>query len=276
MQPHLMHMSLKELKHNSVMANQLSRLISSERTVHAFLFIGSSEERLELGREFAKAILCSEGSGDSCGKCLSCRKFDHGNHEDFILVERPENKQSILVGQIEELQEKLIFKAFGEKRVAIISDAHLMNAQAQNKLLKTLEEPAEGTVLILLADSRENLLPTILSRCSCYYLQESAGTFSAEAKDMAKQFALLVTAQAPFYKKKDCLKPILSSKDDARTKGIEFLCALEEELRQILLDGNTCSLDCLTNAFAEMEEALKNLKLSYNTAYVLKNMCLRI
>ena len=269
-------MSLKDLKQNTIIADQLRRLISSERTVHAFLFIGPDEERMELGKEFAKAILCSDGHGDSCGKCLSCRKFDHDNHEDFIMVQRSDNKQSILAGQIEELQEKLIFKAFGDKRVAIISEAHLMNPQAQNKLLKTLEEPADGTVLILLADNKESLLPTILSRCSCYYLQESAASFSPEAREMAKQFAQLIDNRAPFYKKKDCIKPILASKDDARTKGIEFLTALEEELRQLLLNNSSCGLDCVTNAFAELEEALKNLKLSYNTAYVLKGMCLRI
>lgn len=269
-------MSLKELKENSIIAGQLSRLISAGRTVHAFLFIGPYEERLALGKAFAKAILCSDGHGDSCDRCLSCRKFDHGNHEDFIMMERTEGKQSIVVAQIEELQEKLSFKSFGDRRVAVISEAHLMNPQAQNKLLKTLEEPADGTVLILLADSRENLLPTILSRCSCYYLQESAASFSVEAQELARQFAMLIDQKAPFYKKKDCLKPILASKDDARTKGIEFLTALEEELRRLLLEGSKCGLETITNAFSEMEEALKNLKLSYNTAYVLKGMCLRI
>lgn len=268
-------MSLKELKENRIIAGQLSTIMEAGKTVHAFLFIGPDKPARELGMAFAKALLCSESAGDSCDRCLSCRKFDHSNHEDFILVERSENRAGLVVSQIEELQKQLQYKAFGNTRVAVIAEAQLLNPASQNKLLKTLEEPAPGTVLILLADSRENLLPTILSRCSCYYLQESAPDYEAEAVQTAKQFAMLVAQEAPFYKKKDCIKQILASKDEARAKGLEFLGALEEELHEMLVK-QSCSLEILTNALRRTEEAVRGLKMSYNTAYVLKGMCIKI
>lgn len=268
-------MSLKDLKENRIIAGQLSKLMAVGRTVHAFLFIGPDKPARELGFAFAKAILCRESADDSCDRCLSCRKFDHSNHEDFILVERSENRAGLVVSQIEELQKQLQYKAFSGMRVAMIAEAQLLNTASQNKLLKTLEEPAPGTVLILLADSRENLLPTILSRCSCYYLQEAAADFNTEAVQTAKQFAMLAAQEAPFYKKKDCIRQILASKDEARSKGLEFLGALEEELHTMLVN-NSCSLEILTNALRQTEEAVKSLKMSYNTAYVLKGMCIKI
>ena len=271
----LIDMSLKELKENRIIAAQLTKLMGAGKTVHAFLFIGPDKPARELGTAFAKALLCEESLDDSCDQCLSCRKFDHSNHEDFTLVERSENRAGLVVSQIEELQKKLQYKAFGSTRVALIAEAQLLNTASQNKLLKTLEEPAPGTVLILLADSRENLLPTILSRCSCYYLQESASDYSLEATETAKQFALLISKNAPFYKKKDCIKQILASKDEARGKGLEFLGALEEELHG-MLTGGSCDINILTSALRQTEEAVRGLKMSYNTAYVLKSMCIRI
>lgn len=267
-------MSLKELKENRIIASQLSSLIKSGRTVHAFLFTGPEKPARELGMAFAKALLCRESEDDSCDSCTSCRKFDHSNHEDFILVERSENRAGLVVSQIAELQQKLQYKALGGTRVALIADAQLLNQASQNKLLKTLEEPAPGTVLILLADSRENLLPTILSRCSCYYLQEASPAYDAQAVQAAEQFAALIAQQAPFYRKKDCIRQILASKDDAREKGLEFLGALEEELHQMLIN-RSCSLEILTDALHRTEEAVRELKMSYNTAYVLKGMCIK-
>ena len=270
----LIVMSLARLTENRAVAAQLSSLLASGRTVHAFLFTGPAESRKKLAEAFAKAILCGTG-GDSCDVCLSCRKFDHGNHEDYLFISRTENRQSIVAAQIEELQAALQFKAFGSSRVAVIDEAHLMNPTAQNKLLKTLEEPAPGTVILLLAESRDGLLPTILSRCSCYSLTEGENAVAADAMEMARSFVSLIAADAPFYRKKECIRPILDAKEEARADALAFLDALTELCGEYIRSGGL-PLEKLTLTVRTAEAASWDLRNAYNTGYVLKGMCLKL
>ena len=178
-------MSFAETNKNSAVAQQLRSLLNSGRLVHAFLFVGTKEERLQTGRALARAILCVQPvQGDACGDCPSCRKFDHGNHEDFLYLDLEtapgSAKTQIGVDAVEHLQEQLKLKPFGKRHVVLIEEAHLLNTAAQNKLLKTLEEPAGDSVLILLAEKKDALLPTVVSRCSTYYLED--GGFEPDAE----------------------------------------------------------------------------------------------
>ncbi len=96
--------------------------------------------------------------------CKSCRKILSGNHPDIHFIEP--SGAFIRIDQIRELCHTLSMKPYeAETRVVIISDAHLMNPEAANALLKVLEEPPERTVLILIAPQPSDLLPTVLSRC---------------------------------------------------------------------------------------------------------------
>jgi DNA polymerase-3 subunit delta' len=101
---------------------------------------------------------------DSCGVCRVCRKILSGNHPDIISVE-PEGLL-IKIGKIRELSKKLSLKPNEARfRVVMIHQAHCMNPEASNALLKILEEPPEQTLLILVTQQASDLLPTILSRC---------------------------------------------------------------------------------------------------------------
>jgi len=125
---------MNELQHNSKIKDQISKMLDSGRTPHAFIFVGSSKEsRLEMGNWLAGKVLCHDD--------LARLKFEHGNHEDFIRLSKPDDRESLGVPQIEELIEKLRFKPYGTCYAVIIEDAGIMLPQAQNKLLKTLEEP---------------------------------------------------------------------------------------------------------------------------------------
>lgn len=100
----------------------------------------------------------------SCGRCRSCRKIQVDSHPDIIRMEPA--GQYIRIAQIRELLGTLAMKPYEAKlRVVIISDAHAMNPEAGNALLKILEEPPESTILILTASGTADLLPTIVSRC---------------------------------------------------------------------------------------------------------------
>ena len=131
-------MSFAETNKNRAVAQQLRSLLNSGRLVHAFLFVGTKEERLQTGRALARAILCVQPvQGDACGDCPSCRKFDHGNHEDFLYLDLEtapgSAKTQIGVDAVEHLQEQLKLKPFGKRHVVLIEEAHLLNTAAQNR-----------------------------------------------------------------------------------------------------------------------------------------------
>lgn len=121
-----------------------------------------------VAKETAGALLCaapeSREHRDSCGVCASCRKVSGGDHPDLHWLAA--KGASISVDDVRFLQESLSFQAFERgRKVVIIRDAFRMTREASNALLKTLEEPPPGTHLFLLAHHRNQLLPTLVSRC---------------------------------------------------------------------------------------------------------------
>lgn len=101
---------------------------------------------------------------EACGSCKSCRKFNSGSHPDLIHL-KPQS-QVTKIAQIRELRQVLAMKPFEARlRVVIIGEAHTLNPEASNALLKVLEEPPPGTIFILVTADTHDLLPTILSRC---------------------------------------------------------------------------------------------------------------
>jgi DNA polymerase III subunit delta' len=117
----------------------------------------------------AQAIHCTELESDFCGGCGACRAVQKGNHADVRLLEPLSNKRDISIQQVRELEKALSLRSFsGRQKVAIIDPATLMNWPAQNALLKTLEEPPQSCVLILVASNAGGLLPTVRSRAFAF------------------------------------------------------------------------------------------------------------
>ena len=137
------------------------------RLHHAYLFVGMEgvgKKTIALG--LAKAIHCSAATGDFCGECADCARIQDGNHPDVRIIEPLAGKKEISIQQIRELEKELNFRSFsGKKKIAILDPANLMNLSAQNALLKTLEEPPQDSLLILIAANGGALLPTLRSRC---------------------------------------------------------------------------------------------------------------
>ncbi len=151
------------------LVDNLKNAIRYGKISHAYLIQG---ERLSGKRMaaniFARALQCEaeDGEGKPCGKCRSCRQAMNGNHPDIIYVEH-EKPKVISVNDIrEQINADIAIKPYsGEHKVYIVDEAEKMNAQAQNAILKTLEEPPSYAVILLLAENAEAMLPTILSRC---------------------------------------------------------------------------------------------------------------
>lgn len=133
---------------------------------HALLFTGiEGVGKRTVAAAFAMACNCSRPRGaEPCGECSACRRIAADTHPDILRVS-PSGPQ-IKIEQVRELCRRLEMKPYEARvRVAIVAEAHRMNANAANALLKMLEEPPPATVLILTAPQPADLLPTIVSRC---------------------------------------------------------------------------------------------------------------
>lgn len=145
----------------------LNAHLRAERVPQALLIHGAAGiGKLGLAEAFAQRLLCDTSGEQACGVCPGCRLFLAGTHPDFIKVQPAEPGKGIGVDAVRGLIGQLALKSqFGGYRAVIIAPAHLMNISAANALLKTLEEPAERTAMLLLSDAPASLPATILSRC---------------------------------------------------------------------------------------------------------------
>jgi DNA polymerase III subunit delta' len=160
-------MSFAEVVGHAKQLETLRAALSSRRLHHAYLFLGpEGVGKRTVAVALAKAIHCDESNGDSCGRCVNCARIDDANHPDVRVVEALSGKKEISIQQIREIERELRYRSFsGKRKIAIVDPAAMMNPSAQNALLKTLEEPPEDSLIILIAPNAGGLLPTLRSRC---------------------------------------------------------------------------------------------------------------
>ena len=157
-------MSFEDIVGNNKIKRELQEIVKNNSISHSYLFSGEEGIGKKLfAKEFARMLLCLKNN-KACGECSSCVKFDSENNPDFSIIEPDGN--SIKIAQIRELQEYVYIKPIvPSKKVFIINDSDKMTEVAQNSLLKTLEEPPEYIIIILVASNENKLLNTIKSRC---------------------------------------------------------------------------------------------------------------
>lgn len=147
--------------------NLLRRAAAGGRLAHAYLFRGpAGVGKKTLARAFGNYLNCLAPlpQQDACGHCPSCRKLRGGNHPDRLRIE-PDGA-AIKIAQIRELKRALTYPPLEARlRVVLLCDVHTMRKEAANSLLKLLEEPPPGNLLILTGDGASEILPTITSRC---------------------------------------------------------------------------------------------------------------
>lgn len=148
--------------------NFFRRSVERGQVSHAYILSGEKGSGKRMIMEaFSAALLCDHPvHGEACGTCPSCGRFSRHNHPDFVEVLH--EKPSVI--SVKEIREQVIdVISMGpiesKYKIYFIEDAELLNAAAQNALLKTIEEPPSFAVIILLTDNRNAFLPTILSRC---------------------------------------------------------------------------------------------------------------
>lgn len=176
----------------------LQRAILADRISHAWLFCGPSASDLQaIALAFAATLQCTERApdvADACMMCRSCRRAVDGNHPD-ILVWSHEKAKTFSVDEVRSLVSDVSIRPFeSTRKIYIVPDAHLMRPEAQNALLKTLEEPPEYVVIILLSNSADAMLETIRSRCQMVELTAGEAELDPALRQIAEDILLHVSS----------------------------------------------------------------------------------
>ena len=161
--------SFKDVVGHKNIIKYISSAVQADAVSHAYILSGErgSGKRL-LANLFAMSLQCQNRAedGEACGKCQSCKQAQSGNQPDIIKVTH-EKPNTISVDDIRtQVNNDIVIKPYSSKyKIYIIPDAEMMTVQAQNAILKTIEEPPEYAVILLLTSNIDSLLPTIRSRC---------------------------------------------------------------------------------------------------------------
>ena len=161
------------------------------RLSHAYIISGPVKETTyALAEILAQAYVCASEGNSPCGTCSNCRKAKGNIHPDIIRVSLLEDKRNILVDQVRQLRaEAYIRPNEADRKVFIIEDAQTMNDNAQNALLKVLEDGPQYLSFLLLTENDQQLLPTIRSRCEILSLSTHSNEEVFEADEDLKKTA---------------------------------------------------------------------------------------
>ena len=225
---------------------QLMGVIDSQKISSCYLFSGPSGiGKRKLAFAFAQEVLCSKGR-PACGECGQCLKVEKNEHEEVMYVE-PDGAQ-IKIAQAEEIHRFLNLQKTGKHRFIIVNDAHAMNPQAGNSLLKILEEPPANTTFFLITHSDQAVLKTLRSRSQLIHFS------SLSYEDMRAQ------SDAPDWviRSSQGRMDLLEQTKDA---GLEFLRQKSFSLIREALDSDLKTATNFKEIMSDRESALKLISL---------------
>lgn len=177
----------------------LQGALETHKVSHAYIINGEKSSGKEyIARIFAMALQCERGGIEPCNECHSCKQALSKNQPDIIYVSH-EKPNTISVDDIRaQVNNDVAIKPYSSRyKVYIINEAEKMTPQAQNAILKTLEEPPEYAVILLLVSNVNSLLPTILSRCVLLNMKP--------VRDALVKKYLMEELQVPDYKAEVCV-----------------------------------------------------------------------
>lgn len=222
----------------------LTRSVRQGRLAHAYLFSGPGQVgKMVLALEWAKWQLCEQPKGDvACGQCRQCLAVERGQNPDLIILsprleEKDGVKKTLEIGikETRELQRQLsLFPYSAIRKIAIIEEAAALSHEAANALLKTLEEPSDHSLIILVSANWQAILPTIISRCQMIKfplvpeMEIVAGLKKLSIKDDVLMEAVNLAAGRPGKAIKLAQEPELLA--EQRKAAAEFVKILQSSL----------------------------------------------
>ena len=250
----------------------LKNAIETGKVSHSYIFTGEpGAGKKLLAGTFAAALQCESGESEPCMTCDSCKKVIGKNHPDIITVTH-EKPGSISIDEVrDQVVRDVDIKPYcSPYKIYIIPDAEMMTVQAQNALLKTLEEPPEYAVIIILTTNLETLLPTILSRCVVLNMKP--------VKDEQIKSFLMKEMEIPDYKADVCVafargnvgKARLLAKSEEFDKVREEALALLRNIRDMEVHEMAAAIKKITEYQFDVNDYLDILSIWYRDVLLFK------
>ncbi len=227
---------ISDLKGNEKLIKRLKLAIRAGKLFHGYIIEGKDPDAQRLANAFISAALCERHDGDACGTCAACRKVADGNSEDVIRIGKP--GESVKDRDVEGMISRAMQKSYtGNRLFMVVANADSMTLRAQNRLLKTLEEPPEGVTIILIAENAESLVQTIRSRCQLLKMFSDGIEHNCETDENFRRDAAAAAAAVlmgrPVYSIWNEISEFTASKEAA----YEFISIAETLYRDALIAG---------------------------------------
>ena len=269
-------MSLDSYRGYGSLITRIKKAIIQGNISHAYIIEGDSViDKTAFAKDMIKAIMCEEIPGSGCDYCATCVKIDHDNYEDLYYARPDEKTNNVKDKEVEELQENLMTRpTAGNRNFAIIQNGDSMTERAQNRLLKTLEEPAPGTVIFILSENTDNLLKTITSRCITYRLGNFTDNTEELDLEVAETLLGMVMDNAYFVD----INTYISKKVKDRQDAFVLLDSMERLFHLYMMrDSNSYfRKDKVISNVKYVEEARRDLLANVNFKYAIRNLILKI
>ncbi|MFQ6773399.1 MAG: hypothetical protein ACLRFG_02900 [Clostridia bacterium] len=258
---------MQEFKNDLVEPNGVYIFISRDKALNR-----------AMAEAFAKSLLCEHHS--ACGECDQCVRVELNKHPDLISYD----KKALLVADANDIVSKSIdTPVFAKYKVFVLHNAEGLNEQAQNKLLKTLEEPNKTSIFLLTTSDEYKLLPTVLSRGRKVYLQldkcldceyefgKKIDNLTDYQNSQTPEFVTL-KQKAEYlvqnYNKKSDIPRLVSALNIAPNNRVDFINILYKQVKQ---NASETELLSITNIF---DKAIKRLNSNVNFNYVMDTLLL--
>ena len=232
--------------HNDII-QYIQNAVSQDKVSHAYILNGErGSGKKMLADLFAMTLQCEEHTPNPCGECHSCKQAKSGNHPDIIHVTH-EKPNTISVDDIRtQVNNDTVIKPYSSPyKIYIIPEADLLSVQAQNALLKTIEEPPAYAVIFLLTENAESLLPTIMSRCVMLKLRNIKTT-------LIKKY-LMEQMQIPDYQADICAEFAQGNMGRAiMLASSEHFNEIKEEALQLLKHINEMEISEIVSAIKKI------------------------
>lgn len=275
-------MTFHEIHHNDKLVEQLRSVALDGKVHHGYILEGPlSVDKTKIAKSFAQALLCRVSPGEGCGVCDICVKIETENHIDLTIIRASKAETSkvysVKDADIENLIRRLQKKPYeGQRNIGIVESVETITPRAANRLLKTLEEPPVGTVILLLCENINILPRTIVSRCVLGRVQAHESEFAEETMEQARNLVYLMIENAPFYK----IKKLVETLGQEKEQILLFLDCLERIYGDLMRGKGTKSelfrKEYVFAAIDGIETAKNDIKNNIGVRYVMMNLILRI